>query len=433
MVVWKSYSKVKTDLRKRMRHLKKHQDRLWNQTLEQLDVKDPKEFWRRIKAIAGLEKSDQKRPTEMKQGTTLFHGLDGLEADRVWKESFQKLGKVQEGNDPRFDHEFWHQTHQLVAYWTLDRTSVTHQLDNKITLEEVDKAIKLLRRGKAAGVDGAVNEILKYAGPEMTRSIWVLFNRLFDEERVPQDWTRELVVPIYKDGDKHIAETYRGITLLSVVGKLYTIVLNTRLSQWCERNQILVDEQAGFREGRSTSDQLFILREAVQDRTRRKKGTYCCFLDIKKAYDTVFREGLWRRLWEVGVQGKMWRVLKNIYAKVESSVVVNTKRGEWFELHTGVRQGCILSPTLFAIFIDGLARAVKARNLGAEVGWQTGPRKSQRLAKLKRDLVHQSSGLEHKGSGNLVHQSSSAVHLSLLLFADGIVLVTERRALARHV
>ena len=88
---------------------------------------------------------------------------------------------------------------------------------------------------------------------------------------------QELVVPIYKDGDKHIADNYRGITLLSVVGKLYTVVLNTRLSQWCERNQILVDEQAGFREGRSTSDQLFILREAVLDRSGRKKDLLLLF------------------------------------------------------------------------------------------------------------------------------------------------------------
>ena len=159
-------------------------------------------------------------------------------------------------------------------------------------------------------------------------------------ERVPVDWTRGLVVPLYKDGDKHVGDNYRGITLLSVVGKLYTVVLNKRLSKWCEKKQILVDEQAGFRTNRSTIDQIYALKEVIQGRRKKRRDTYCCFLDIKKAYDTVFREGLWRRLREV----------KNIYVKVESSVVVNEERTEWFELHTGVRQDCILSPTLFAIF-----------------------------------------------------------------------------------
>ena len=79
-------------------------------------------------------------------------------------------------------------------------------------------------------------------------------------------------------------------------------------------------------------------------------------------------------------------MLKNIYAKVESSVVVNGTQGEWFELKTGV----LLLPTLFAIFIDGLAREVKARNLGAEVGPQVGARKSQRLVRLRKNQQQQS-------------------------------------------
>ena len=403
VVVWKDYKQTKSELRKRMRWLRTQQEKLWNQTLEQLEVKDPKEFWRKLKALAGLEKSDQKLPFEMMLGLVLVGGEEAL---KVWKEAFQKLGRAQQADDPRFDRGFYLESHNLVAGWTQELTEGPAELGSAITLEEVDEAIKLLRRGKAAGVDGAANEILKYAGPEMTRSLWVLFNTLFEKEQVPQDWTRGLIVPIYKDGDKHIADNYRGITLLSVVGKLYTVILNKRLSRWCERNQILVDEQAGFREARSTSDQLFILREAVLDRSRRNKDTYCCFLDIKKAYDTVFREGLWRRLWEAGVKGKMWRVLKNIYNKVESSVVVNGKRGEWFELHTGVRQGCILSPTLFAIFIDGLAREVKARNLGAEVGPQVGARKSERVAKRRN-----------------TQQQQQQVQVSLLLFADDIVLL----------
>ena len=120
-------------------------------------------------------------------------------------------------------------------------------------------------------------------------------------------------------------------------------MLNNRLSSWCEKKGVLVDEQAGFRVERSTIDQIFALKEMIQGRRRKKCDTYCCFLDIKKAYGTVFREGLWRRLREVGVVGKMWRVLKNIYVNVESSVIVNEERTEWFEIFTGVRQGCHFS------------------------------------------------------------------------------------------
>ena len=127
-------------------------------------------------------------------------------------------------------------------------------------------------------------------------------------------------------------------------------MLNKRLGQWCEKNNILSDEQAGFRTERSTIDQIFSLSEVVRNRLSQGLETHCCFLDIRKAYDTVFRDGMWKRLLEVGIGGKMWRVLKNIYDKVESCVLVGIERTEWFSVNIGLRQGCVLSPILFDIF-----------------------------------------------------------------------------------
>ena len=231
-----------------------------------------------MRAIAGIGKNQERLPLEMKRGETLVGGED---AAQVWKQSFEKLGKIQAVDDVRFDRKFWDQTQQLVEKWNQDRQEGGGELDNIITEEEVKKAIKKIRRGKAAGVDGVVNEILKYAGEEMSRSLWLLFNTMFDEEKIPIDWARGLIVPIFKDGDKHVAENYRGITLLSVVGKLYTVILNSRLSEWCEKNGVLVDEQAGFREARSTTDQIFILKGGSVRKKKQKTDTSCCVLGIK--------------------------------------------------------------------------------------------------------------------------------------------------------
>src|ERR1700722_11229160 len=95
---------------------------------------------------------------------------------------------------------------------------------------------------------------------------------------------------------------------------------------------------------------IFILKEIVQ---------YCCFLDIRKAYDTVCRESLWKRMIVKGIGGKMWRVVKNLYAEVGSCVRLGQDKTDWFSLEVGLRQGCILSPVLFSIFIGGLAEEVK--------------------------------------------------------------------------
>ena len=131
----------------------------------------------------------------------------------------------------------------------------------------------------------------------------------FEAEKIPVGWAEGLICPLFKGGDRRCTRNYRGITLLSVVGKLFTAILNKRLSSWCEHNKVLVDEQAGFRKDRSTIDQLFVLTEVIHSRREKKQDTFCAFLDIRKAYDTLFRDAVWCRLLEVGVKGKFWRVI----------------------------------------------------------------------------------------------------------------------------
>jgi hypothetical protein len=150
----------------------------------------------------------------------------------------------------------------------------------------------------------------------MKISLLTLFKKIWREERVPIDWARGIIVPLYKDGDKSNVDNYRGITLLSVVGKLYTSIINNRISSWLEKNKKLVEEQAGFRAKRSTSEQIFILKEIIQGRRRAKKrNTICCFLDIRKAYDTVFREGLWDAMKVKGIGGKIWESSKKFISR----------------------------------------------------------------------------------------------------------------------
>ena len=115
----------------------------------------------------------------------------------------------------------------------------------------------------------------------MLRILWILCNKCFEKENIPKEWMEGIIFPIYKDGDKRNPLNYRGITLLSVVSKVYTSVLSARLTKWCEKNNILVEEQGGFRKGRGCIDQIFILEGILNQRKR--KNTYCCFIDLKKS------------------------------------------------------------------------------------------------------------------------------------------------------
>ena len=110
------------------------------------------------------------------------------------------------------------------------------------------------------------------------------------------------------------------------------------------------------------------LSEVLAEHRERKQTVVACFIDVRKAYDSVWRDGLWKALWQKGVRERMWRVLKDYYKKVQSSVRLDGGNTEWFDVDVGVRQGCVISPLLFDVFVDGLAREMKALGLGVAAG-----------------------------------------------------------------
>src|SRR4051812_46556928 len=116
---------------------------------------------------------------------------------------------------------------------------------------------------------------------------------------------RGVMVPIPKEGDQRDPANHRPITLLSIVAKVYTGLLQVRMSHWSEAAGVIEPEQGGFRPGRGCAEQLFTLTELIKIRRLRKQRTYACFLDIRKAYDTVWHAGLRLRLLQTGVRGRM--------------------------------------------------------------------------------------------------------------------------------
>ena len=110
-------------------------------------------------------------------------------------------------------------------------------------------------------------------------------------------------------------------------------------------------EHAGFRFGHSCVKNWLFLNEVVQGRLQEDKKTFPFFLDIKKAYDAVWRDGLWYRMWEMGIQGKLWCVIRIIYIVNQSCIFLDATKSEYFGITQGVAQGCTLSPTLFLISV----------------------------------------------------------------------------------
>lgn len=149
--------------------------------------------------------------------------------------------------------------------------------------------------------------------------------------------------------------------------QLFEKVLDSRLRIWAERVGVLSDLQGGFRHGRGCLDQIFILNEILSKRREMGLSSFLAFIDVKKAYDRVWRDGLWHKVEATGADEHCVKMLKAMFARVIRSVHVNGGRTEEFDVTVGVPQGSVLSPLLYAIFINGLHQALRQAGLGMRV------------------------------------------------------------------
>ena len=185
--------------------------------------------------------------------------------------------------------------------------------------------------------------------------LWRIFNIAWKERRVPQDWQRSIIVPLWKKkGSKRDCSKYRGISLLSHVGKMYARVMEYRVRAIVEDQ--LSDAQFGFRSGRGCTDAIFALRQLSKRSIEFNENLVLAFIDQEKAFDRVHREKLWAVLEDYGVHGELLDGIRALYADSKALVRTDGGNSEWFKVTSGVRQGCVLSPLLFIVYMDRITR-----------------------------------------------------------------------------
>ena len=237
----------------------------------------------------------------------------------------------------------------------IDITDDDEFLNSSITESEIRKCLNLLKNNKASANDNIINEYMKYSAEQMMPSYILLFNLVLDTGILPDAWLEGIIRPIYKrSGDPKKPENYRPITILSCFGKLFTSVLNLRLNNFIEHHNILNENQAGIRSSYSTTDHIFTLHALTEILKQNKKKLYCCFVDFSKAFDSVWRVGLWMKLLSNNINGKIFRVIHNMYRNIKSCVMYAGDQSCFFQSFKGVRQGENLSPILFSLFLNDL-------------------------------------------------------------------------------
>ena len=223
-----------------------------------------------------------------------------------------------------------------------------------VTLKELNDTAKQLKNNKACGFDSISNEMIKHSITHLGPCIQKLFNHILESEQFPKAWGEGYVIPLFKSGDREDPANYRCITISNCLGKLFTKILNNRLISYLTENNLISKNQIGFVPHKRTSDHILVLKTIIDTFRKRKKGLYMCFVDFKKAYDTVFHTGLIYKLQQIGISTKFINIITSMYSNVTACLRIKQGLTEKFPVDIGTRQGCNLSPTLFNIFINDL-------------------------------------------------------------------------------
>ena len=329
-------------VRKDTRRLIKQKLKLFKSSLidklNDTSVTDAQEYWKIIRELDGIynNKTDN---------------CDNIRPE-IWVEHF-KLLMIK----PPPQGNFVDEVNQFLA--NEDNWKFFNELSFSITAAEINKAINKLKSGKSCGEDMILNEMLKSGKDILSPALVKLLNLVLCTGKTPTSWDTSLLKPLHKGGSLSDPNCFRGISITSCIGKLFFSVLNNRLIQFLKDRNLNSEYQIGFAKDSRPADHILTLKTISDKYLGNAKKVYACFVDFQKAFDTVWHEGLLYKLLKKGIGGPFSKVIQHMYSNTGVSIKLSDGMTESFKSNIGVKQGCVMSPTLFNIFISDFPESLK--------------------------------------------------------------------------
>nr|VZH94992.1 unnamed protein product [Spirometra erinaceieuropaei] len=241
-----------------------------------------------------------------------------------------------------------------AAIARLPQVATNADLDLPPSLQETIRAVQQLSSGKAPGSDAIPAEVYKHGGPLLMDHLTALFQEMWRQGEVPQDFKDATIVHLYKrKGNRQVCDNHRGISLLNIAGKIFARILLNRLNNHLEQG-LLPESQCGFRRHRGTMDMIFAARQLQEKCQEMRTHLYSIFVDLTKASDTVNREGLWKIMQKFGRPERFTQMVRQLHDGMMARVTDNGAVSEAFAVTNGVKQGCVLAPTLFSLMFSAM-------------------------------------------------------------------------------
>ena len=241
----------------------------------------------------------------------------------------------------------------------------THELDicnTPPTEKEIAEIIRNRKNGKST-ID-IKNEMLKKTGAEMNRYVTSLIETCWKEEKVPDSWKKGLVTSLWKGkGDPEMLSNHRGITVGSAIGSIMEDIIDKRILSTVQYTQA----QGGGRAGASTFDHIFVLHGIIKISLHQKRKTFLTFYDVKKAFDNVDNNDMLKVMWDNGLRGKVWRILKDLSSELKATIKTKHGQTEEIDMEIGGKQGSKLTCRMFSKLMDMISEYIKENKLGIKI------------------------------------------------------------------
>ena len=323
-------------------------------------------FWKLLKRF---KRQNNETCQMLKVNSTIFEGNRVVEG---FAEHFEQVFRQSGQSDGTHCSDLLYAT---LNNFTSDTTNIgSDSLEDAITADELDQAILSLKRRKAPGPDGILNEHLINGGLPLNSLLLILFNKILQQEVIPQSWKDSIIIPLYKGNRKCKTDpkSYRPISLVSCLSKLFEKIVLVRYRKFIESNNTVSHfpnaQQQGFQDSLSCITASFNLHECMLHNFELGSNVYICFLDTMAAFDTVWHDALFVKLGELGIRGKMLRLARNSYADMQCQIRIQNQVSRQVPISRGVRQGGVLSSFYYLVFINKLLSELEESGYGARIG-----------------------------------------------------------------